>query len=412
MFNKWVNDRAPRSRHCCLQLVLLAVLAVHSPGVAQAQPATPSGLAGASGFAARLYKQLRGVRGNLFFSPASIRMAMALSYAGAAGQTATQLRLGLGLADGDAAHAAMEATRKRLRALDSPPSLTLNIVNRLWARRGLQLRPAFLAIAGERYGAPLGEVDFAHDPERSRRAINEWVSEQTAHLIPELLPRDTIDAQTQLVLVNAVYFKARWVAPFRPADTEPASFLGAGRAVQAQLMRKTIEANYAEVEGGQLLELSYAGYELVMDVLLPARADGLAALEQRLVDGALPGWLAHLEIANVDVALPRLHSSSRLNLNATLAAMGMTLPFDQQRADFSGITGARGFYLSEVVHQAVVTVDEQGTEAAAATGKTYRVIEKRPHVIFRADHPFIYLIRERGSDEILFLGRLVDPTTQ
>jgi serpin B len=421
LFNRHFISIPPFSarRNCYgrLTFVLVALAlggcALHSPAVVNAGPPPPVGSTGASGFAARLYDQLRGQRGNLFFSPASIRMALAMTYAGAAGETATQLRLGLDLPDGDAAHAAMAATRARWQALDGSSRIVLRVANRLWGQRGTHFEPPFLTLARDRYGAPLGEVDFVRAREASRREINGWVSAQTEHKIAELIPPGALDADTRLVLTNAVYLNARWTAPFAPRDTQPAPFLGAGHDVQVQLMRQKSDLAYADLEGGQLLELNYGDGKLVMDVLLPDRANGLAKLEEQLVDGALPGWLARLSLASVDAALPRFHSSAQLSLKPLLEAMGMSLPFDRRGADFSGITGGRDLFLSEALHQAVITVDEYGTEAAAATaivGEWTSAVIVRKQAVFRADHPFLYLIRERDSDEILFLGRLVDPS--
>jgi serpin B len=366
-------------------------------------------------FGARLYGQLRGRPGDLFFSPTSLRMGLAMAAAGARGRTAAELQAGLALPGGAAAHEQMSAQLRHWEQL-SPANdrgFALRVANRLWAQRGRALQAGFLAVTRDAYRAPLASLDFAGDAEASRGAINRWVDERTEHLIPSLLAPGSISGATRLVLTNAVYFKAGWLRPFDRERTRDGVFTGARGRVRVPLMHQTDGFRYAAIDGGQLLELPYAAGDLVMDVMLPARADGLAALEQQLVAGALPRWLDRMFQARVEVTLPRFHTASTIDAATALAALGMPSAFDPARADFSGIDGARDLYIGGVLHQAVVQVEERGTEAAAATAivveATAALVEPSPPIVFRADHPFLYLIRDARSGAVLFMGRLAAP---
>jgi serine protease inhibitor len=388
-----------------------------TPAPAPAMATAPG--AGESRFAARLFGQLRAEPANLFFSPTSIRTALALATAGARGETAAQLRAAAALPDGEAAHEELGAQQQRWAGFSgvdaaAHPGIVLRVANRLWGQSGRPFLPATLALLRDRYRAPLAEVDFAADPEAARRQINGWVDQETAHKIPELLGPDTIRRITGLVLTNAIYMKAEWQFPFLDSATHSEPFHRRDGDEPVQLMHQTEGFAYAAVDGYQLLELPYRGGELVMDVILPPSADALPRLEQQLVDGALPGWLRQLDGKHklVEVALPRFHARSQLELIPALRALGAVLPMETT-ADFSGFDGTRQLYIGVVAHEAVVDVGEKGTEAAAATGivkelTSLRVYPVKP-IVFRADHPFIYLIRDRSSNAILFLGRLADP---
>ena len=373
----------------------------------------PSG----SAFATRLYEPLRAEKGNLFFSPASVRMALALVSAGARGATATQLHDGLQLGDGEQIHAQIADRLQRWSALATGrPPLQLRVANQLWLQRGLRIEPAFARLAAERYGAPVVPLDFGQLA-ASVDTINRWVSDHTEHKIEQLLSGDEIDDSTRLMLTNTVYFKGRWKNAFDAGATHPASFLLDldGRKVQVPLMSRWGNFRYAAIDGAQLVELPYDAGGIVLDVILPTTPATLAQLEDRLIAGALPGWLKSADFADGTVELPRFHSSSRRKLRAPLQALGIVLPFTGS-ADFADITGDTSLRLADVVHEAIVDVDERGTEAVAATAIAERApsvdLAIPPPFVFRADHPFIYLIRETSSDEILFLGRLVDPSAQ
>lgn len=380
-------------------------------------PALAAPPTGDGEFAARLYGRLRAHPGNLFFSPASIRLAMAMAFAGARGETATEMQHALALPS--AAPHALFATQLRdwaalARPTEKERKIVLRVVNRLWAQKGEAFRDEFLKLLRDDYAAPLEPLDFRKAPEPSRVAINKWVSDETEHKIKELIARGLITADTRMVLTNAVYFKAQWEQPFQKSATRPDKFFADGaRAVEAPLMRQVEHFAIARIDGGQLLELPYASGELVMDVALPDKRDGLGAIEKQFSDGALPRWLAALQHQKVDVTLPRFKTGASFEVGEALGALGIKRAFQFGPADFSGIDGTRDLFISSVVHQAVVDVDENGTEAAAATAVLMKAgaapMPEKP-AVFRVDHPFLFVLRDARSGAILFAGRLVDPT--
>jgi len=370
-------------------------------------------------FAVALYGRLATQPGNLFFSPASIRMALAMAYAGARGRTAEQMATVLCLPPGDEVHAEMAAQLDAWgvpSASDgTPPSsrarAMLRMVNRLWAQRGGPFVEAFLVRLSDSYRAPLGSLDFMRAPELSREAINRWVSEQTAHEIKDMIEPGGIDAATRLVLTNAVLFKGKWTEPFDRSLTRTGTFFAdANHAVRVPFLFQSGTFRIAQFPGGQLLELPYGNGELVMDLLLPDARDGLPQIEQQLCQGALAGWLDGAQSDSAVVSIPRFQISSMFNLAAVLRELGMVDAFTSPGASFSGIDGTEELYLSEVLHRAVVEVDEQGTKAAAATTAVSTVLGIIELPEFRADHPFVFLIRDPQSGAIVFLGRVTDPS--
>jgi len=384
-------------------------------------------------FATDLYGALSKQPGNLFFSPASIQLAFAMAAGGARGETATQMQRVLGsdatihdknadqlrrwdtLANPpvDASRAAQSPEMQRYyEAVLAQKRIQLNVVNRLWAQKGKVLRADYLALLKNKYRAPVAQVDFRNAPEPSRVEINQWVSTETKKKIPELLGKKTITDATRLVLVNAIYFKATWTHQFTKSSTTEQPFHAPGHDVRAPLMTNIDRYRLARFDGGQALELPYGAGDLAMDVILPTKKDGLPAIEKALVGGALTGWLAALKSARVEVSLPRWKTSAALELADTLKALGAKLAFEFPGADFSGIDDTRELFLSAVIHQAVVDVNEDGTEAAAATAmmmEAEAAPPSDPPIVFRADHPFVYLIRDTSTGAVLFAGRLNDP---
>jgi serine protease inhibitor len=268
-----------------------------------------------------------------------------------------------------------------------------------------------LSLLNDRYGAPLQQLDFMRSPEPSRATINGWVDDKTEHKIPALLPPGTIDPTTRLVLTNATYFKAAWVTAFAPNATQDGSFtVTSDKVIPTKLMHRQIEASYAETGDAQVLELPYNG-GASMVIVLPKDKDGLGALEKTIVTKGLDAWTASLAPASVDTTLPRFKTSAQFSLKQTLSQMGMPIAFTTD-ADFSGIDGAKDLDISAVIHQAVIDVDEKGTEAAAATAVVIREMSARIRELerrtFRADHPFLYFLRDRQG-RVLFMGRLVNP---
>jgi len=364
-------------------------------------------------FAFDLLQPLQKPEGNLIYSPASISTALALTYAGARGDTALEMATVLHFdLEPDRLHAAFAGLLASLEEAARPPGCELRMANALWPQDGYTFQPEFLRIGRLQYQAGLQTVDYVGSTELARRTINTWVAEQTAGRIKDLIKRGILTADTRLVLTNAIYFKGQWLYKFDRQATRPGPFtLLDGTQTQVPLMRQAAELPYAEPDGLQVLELPYAGEELSMVVLLPRAADGLPALEQALSAKALAGWLAKLGRQKVNVVLPRFKMTSDLELRDALSALGMRDAFTD-KADFSGMDGTHYLFLSQVVHQAYIEVNEEGSEAAAATGVVMKLrATPAPPPEFRADHPFLLLIRDTRNGSILFLGRVANPSS-
>jgi len=369
-------------------------------------------------FALALYARLRAEPGNFFFSPESISTALAMTATGARGQTLDQMATTLGLRPDqpirpDWIARAFGAALAPLRA-DGPSSgYELSVANSLWGQRAYGFLPDYLAVLKTSFGAGLQEVDFAADAEGARRTINAWAEKETREKIKDLIPPGVLDPQTRLVLANAIYFKGEWVHKFKPIWTADIDFsVSADKKVTAPIMNQTARFQYADAGDFQALALPYRGDRLAMMVLLPKKKDGLAEFEQALSVERLAECLVRMQWKEVRVWLPRLNTTRAFMLSKTLAAMGMPLAFRSGQADFSGANGGKEpLWIAEVIHKAFVDVNEEGTEAAAATAvvKPGAKIETEEPITFRADHPFAFLIRDMKTGAILFMGRVVNP---
>jgi len=368
---------------------------------------------GCNRFAFDLYARLKGAEGNLFLSPYSISTALTMTYAGARGETADQMAKTLCLpASGGAIHVAYATLQKDLNATGAKGAFDLVVANRLWGQKGYKFLPDFLQLLDTSYSAGLEPLDFVADTEGSRKTINAWVERETRDKIKDLLKPGVLDAMTRLVLTNAIYFKGKWASEFDKKLTRDEDFFVTPETkVAAPLMRQTAEFGY--FDGGEMhaLELAYQGDRLAMVVLLPKSKDGIEGLEAALTPNMLEGTCAGLRRREVQVALPRFKTTAEFSLKDPLVAMGMADAFDSGRADFSGMSGKKDLFISAVVHKAFVDVNEEGTEAAAATGVVVGVMSMpEPPPVFRADHPFLFLIRDTKTGAILFFGRILDPT--
>jgi serpin B len=365
-------------------------------------------VAGNTDLAADLYGKLRGEQGNLFFSPYSISTALAMTYAGARGNTAVQMEKTLHFPVGqDRLHPAFAALLQESRGQGK--DYQLHVVNALWGQKGYAFNMDFLQTTRDHYGARLHEVNYHDDVEGSRRTVNAWVEKETQGKIKDLLPPGVVTVDTRLVLTNAIYFKAEWECQFRSGQTTQQPFRTAsGEEVKVPLMDQRTELRYRDYGTFQGLELPYKGKDLAMVIFLPKRADGLPELEKALTGTNLAKWLNQLKRHDVQVYLPKFQTSFGFRLKQTLSELGMKDAFVPRVADLSGIGGDPGkLFIQEVVHKAFVSVTEAGTEAAAATGVVVGDASLPP--AFRADHPFLFLVRDTRSGSILFLGRLVDP---
>ncbi len=366
-------------------------------------------------FALDLYHRIAADEGNLVFSPYSVSLALAVTFAGARGATAAEMGRVLHLSGSPAAIGEAFAA---YRARFEPEEVggTLNIVNSLWCRQDYPLESTFVRLARHYYGATVRPVDFEHRPEGVRREINQWVATATRNRIADLIAPGGVAATTRLVVGNAVYFKGKWQHPFDPGDTLPGPFtLRPDESVDVPMMHETAEIPVVQLPGLALAELPYEGGDLSMIILLPDADDGLANLEHQLGADVIAGWLRkldHAAPATIELTLPKFRATLTLDLSPILRRLGMESAFRASAADFSGISRSPGLLISDVVHRAFIDVDEEGTEAAAATAvETTLGARYRPDTTptFEVDHPFLYLIRDNSSGGILFLGRVVDP---
>jgi serine protease inhibitor len=357
-------------------------------------------------FGLELYGQVRSTHGNLALSPYSISAALAMARAGARGDTARQMDQTLHFGP----------CQPRLQPLFGQLNAALNavqagnelcIAHSLWPQVNDPFRPEFLDLLKQYYQATVTPVNFQAETDAARNSINQWVDDKTKHKITDFVGPDVLSTLTRMVLVNAIYFKGMWAIPFRESATQPAKFYTQPDTIlTVPFMHHSAQFGYGEDEHLQVLALPYLGLDLDMLVLLPRARDGIRSLESSLTPAKLATWMS-LSSEEVDVALPKFTLSSHLSLAAPLQAMGLKDAFDPDRADFSGMDGRPHWLcLSAVLHRAQVEVNEVGTEAAAAgLAETYWC--KVPE--FRADHPFLFLIRDRRTGSILFIGRVLQP---
>jgi serpin B len=363
-------------------------------------------------FTTASYKQLTGGDANLILSPFNIATALSIALAGARGQTAEEIQSVLHLHYDSTYDAALGTLLADLTKAGNTGGNELHTANGLWVQEGLAIQPAFENTLANDYHAPLTPVDFITNSEAVRSRINRWTEEHTKEKIKNLLPAGSLDAQTRLVLTSAIYFYGKWQDPFETSRTQPAPFTPpTGATTQADFMNQTSHFGYTETPSAQILEMRYAATGIAFDVLLPKTLTGFPNLEKSLTLESLTGWLGNLTTRSVRVSLPKFRAESEFSLRQGLSTMGMPTAFTN-KADFSGIDPQRGLAISEVVHKAFVDVSEQGTEAAAATGIAVHATAMRmpeQAVVFRADHPFIFLIRDTHTGVVLFIGRLMNP---
>ncbi len=356
-------------------------------------------------FALDLFRrQAQQTDGDLAIGPGSLHTALSMILAGARGRTATEMAAVLhteGL--GPRLHELNNALDRELRSRGEASGVDVSIANRVWAARGLALQTAFIETMASQYGAALAQADFGGDPEGSRAAVNQWVADNTRDKIEELFPVGTIDSSTQLVLANAIHLDADWKFPFPKAATRVAPFtLADGNKVDVEMMHYDEFLPSGRGEGWTAVRLPYDGDKLSMTVVVP---DDLKAFEKRL-DPALLGKVeAAIKDGGIHLGLPRFTAKTHLSLARTLGAMGMPSALGGG-ADFSGMTGSRGLFLTAVEHEVLVVVDEEGTEAAAASGGAMAG-SHGPTVM--VDRPFLFVIRDADTGAVMFLGRVADP---
>jgi serpin B len=368
-------------------------------------------------FGADLYGRLPR-QGNAVMSPASIHLALSMTSAGARGETANEMTSVLkthGLTEHHQASAAA------LRSFNDPAisDFELRVVNRLFGERTFTFEPAYVELTRASYGAPFEGLSFRTDFEGARGRINGWVAERTNDRIRDLLPPGSLDGDTRLVLTNAIYLLAKWSSPFEQNDTRAATFFVDGRTQSSvPTMHQTTTTGYGETSDAQLLEMRYRGGRLAMLFVLPKNRAGLSALEDQLSAETLQRWSSAVSQQRVEIALPkfRIEPGEPVRLSSHLQTMGMRLAFQRREADFTGIANPPDpddrLHISEAFHKAFIIVDEEGTEAAAATAVVMAVAGAAPQPpanTFVADHPFLFALRDVSTGMVLFMGRVTDP---
>ena len=386
---------------------------------------------GSRAFALDLYHALGKPSGNFFFSPYSITLALSMTYAGARGETASQMADVMHFQlPADRLHPALNALDQELASRkdleNSQPGggkgsdgkgFRLNLVNDIWGQQGFSFLPAFLDLLAQNYGAGLRLIDFQANPEDARQQINQYITDQTEKRIQNLLPPGSIDEATRLVLTNAIYFNAAWFYPFDTELTKPQAFTRLdGSSVDVPMMRVpgAKRFNYRQGDGFQAIELPYENTDLSMLIIVPDEGR-FADFETSFSAVQLATLMDEMQSTEVVLKMPSFSFDSDFDLADNLQAMGMSDAFNPGAADFSGMDGARDIYIGAVVHKAFVKVDEAGTEAAAASAVAMRASampNQQPPVELTIDRPFIFLIVDAPTQSILFMGRVTDPSGQ
>jgi len=361
-------------------------------------------------FSVDLYKQIKSEAINQFYSPISVCSALAMTYAGASGETLKQMSKTLYFSTNqDELHKSYEILFKNLTD-ENTEGVKLKIANSLWLQENMKINTEYLSITNKYYDAGVIPVNFITEPEKSRITINNWVEKNTNNKILNLLPDGSIHSQTRMVLVNAIYFKGQWDKPFdKNLNTTDIFFVYKTCKTNATFMNNHINSSYYEDNQLSIAEIPYADQNQSLVIILPKENYGLEEIEKIFEKGLIETYFGKMEQKRITLSIPKFKTESTYDLKDYLSKMGMPIAFTNN-ADFSGITGDRSLAIDKVIHKAYIDVNEEGTEAAAATAVTMRKTAMLlDEVIFKADHPFIYLIRDNETNTILFVGRLMNP---
>jgi serine protease inhibitor len=365
-------------------------------------------------FALQLYTKLKAEKGNLFFSPYSISSALAMTYSGARGDTAKEMTNTLHFIPGaEKTNQAFAGINAKLDEIQKQGNFKLLIANSLWPQKDYHFLPGYLSVMDRYYGASIFPVDFMHASEETRTRINDWVEDRTQGKIRDVI-QNPLPFGTSLVLVNAIYFKGNWEQQFDPKRTVKADFsLLSSAKTQVSMMRLGGRFGYHEFSGAKLLELPYAGKQLSMIFILPNEALQLSKLEDELTSANLQSWLSGIKEQFVEVNLPKFKViRGTHDLIQPLTTLGMKKAFQAGAADFSGIDGTKHLSIGLLLHKAFVEINEEGTEAAASTAAAMTLTGVPRSFTFRADHPFLFVIRDNITGSILFIGRILDPNSR
>jgi serpin B len=372
---------------------------------------------GNNSFAINLYEALHARDGNLVFSPYSISLALAMTYAGARNGTESQMAKAMDFTLPQAQlHPAFNAldlvlaNEGKAQGSNGQP-MQLNIANALWAEQTYSFQQAYLDLIAKNYGAGIQLADFIKNFDPVRLQINSWVSNQTKNKINDLLGPGSVNSSTRMVLVNAIYFKADWAVPFDANNTSDSTFnLLDGSQSQVKMMNNgELTLSYTKGEGYQAVELPYNGNTAAMDIIMPDPGN-FQSFESALDAQKINDIFNSMQSTPIALGLPKFTFTTNFSLSDQLKSLGMTDAFSDH-ADFSGMTGNRDLFISDVIHKAFVAVDEKGTEAAAATAVIMQAmsmpVQQRVHLVI--DHPFIFIIRDLKSGQLLFVGRVLNP---
>jgi len=386
------------------------------PPKADSSSSTTQGIQGVvnanNKFAFDLYSQLNKTeKGNLFYSPYSISAALAMTYEGAKGQTANEMKSVFHFPESNILRPNFAAIYNDINA--GAKDYELKTGNALWVQQNFPLLSDFTSTVEKYYGGKAANLDFVKENEKSRQTINSFIEQQTNNKIKDLIPAGVLDAMTRLVLTNAIYFKGTWQWEFDTSDTRNEDFkITPENTVKVSMMNmdpKKATFNYANTEDAQILELPYKGDKISMLVILPKK--DLVSIESSLTADKLNEYKSQMKETKLDsISLPKFEFDTKYFMKDTLSALGMPTAFSATAADFSGMTGIKNLYIGAVIHQAYVKVDEKGTEAAGATAVVMMENAIMPSNVFRADHPFIFAIQDKNTGSILFLGKVIDPT--
>ncbi|HNO83579.1 MAG TPA: serpin family protein [Anaerolineales bacterium] len=372
---------------------------------------------GNNAFALDIYNALRSENGNLILSPYSMSLALAMTYAGARGDTESQMAQAMHYQPQAQLHPAFNALdlaleKKPINLDKDQEPLQINIANSVWAEKTMPILPDYLDTIAVNYGAGIHLADFLNKPNEERVAINNWVSAETEDRIKDLLAEGSITPDTRMVLVNAIYFKADWLHKFDANSTYDGTFhlLGGTEATVKMMGENIHDIPYMQGDGYQVVELPYAGETAAMDIILPEEGN-FEAFEASFNKDVYDEIVNGLQVVpSARVNLPKFEFTKDFSLSDALIKLGMVNAFDRGLADFSGMTGEKDLFIGDVIHKAFVAVDEEGTEAAAATAVVMEATGAPVQdIIFIADKPFLFIIRDTVNGQILFVGRVLNP---
>ncbi len=400
-------------RRLFLATLASTTIACLSAGCATSfKASTPDGAANASNaFGFDFYREVRQGQNNLVCSPAGAAIALTMVAAGARGQTQAEMLHALHIAPAnlDQTYASFAGVLSALKERDGKDGLVLTVADRVWIQKGRSLVTQYESLLRDPFRAPIVQLDFVKENQAALDAINQWASDETHGRIPKVLE----SVEGPLVLANAIYMLGEWQQPFAESATVDDKFTTAAGKASVKMMKQLSGFRYAQVRGAKLVELPYKG-GLSMIVVLPDSVDGLETIEDR-IGSSYAEWIQSLEHHQVDLKLPHFTTKTDLNMIGPLQKLGIHEAFQEDGADFSGMTGGKGLRIGKALQKAWIETSEKGTEAAAVT--VIEMVndsltlgpEPPPPVVFHADHPFMYLIRDWKSGEILFIGRVVEP---